>query len=350
MDEKELLALIIGAGFFALILWPWFKLRVVRRDLKNSRKGLEAAQQAYTTELTRLTEDLKIQTRNFRATIKTQAREHSRELKALNDKADRLAGELAGARKELGDARQEVESLKSQVGYAPGLAARIRHDIPKRLNRLWLFLESRLQGTSETERAFLKEELDMVVHKIELHLVSEDNLQKFVATTLETVTKQQQDDSARAPPFVSLTQHLRWLVDSNLWKQVDFEDMAACRMRGLWMHWDLMLTNILSNADYYSNQVQNGRISISTRMTANDRVEIDITNDGPLVRSHVRDHIYRLGFTTKEGGRGLGLTIAREIARGLGGDILPPENLGRFVGRSRVRFRLVGLPVISGDG
>jgi hypothetical protein len=56
-----------------------------------------------------------------------------------------------------------------------------------------------------------------------------------------------------------------------------------------------------------------------------------------------------MGFSTKEGGKGLGLTITREIARGLDGDITQPENVGRFLGKSRVRFRLTGLPVFSGD-
>jgi signal transduction histidine kinase len=130
-----------------------------------------------------------------------------------------------------------------------------------------------------------------------------------------------------------------------MWTQVEFAEMAECRMRGLPMHWDLMLSNVLSNADYYSKQVPNGRILVSSRMITPDQVEIDITNDGPHVDGSARDHVFALGFTTKEGGRGLGLTVAQNIAHGLGGEILPPENLNRFVGKSRVRFRLTRLLV-----
>ena len=60
-----------------------------------------------------------------------------------------------------------------------------------------------------------------------------------------------------------------------------------------------------------------------------DRVDLIVTDDGPGIDPERRDRIFDPGVSHREGGAGLGLGIARRVARSLGGDVSlegPPED------------------------
>ncbi|MEE9608328.1 MAG: sensor histidine kinase, partial [Myxococcota bacterium] len=61
-----------------------------------------------------------------------------------------------------------------------------------------------------------------------------------------------------------------------------------------------------------------------------DSVHVTVTDRGPGVTEHVLANAFKLGFTTREGGGGLGvgLAICREIVEGLGGSIGLDRNPG----------------------
>ena len=97
------------------------------------------------------------------------------------------------------------------------------------------------------------------------------------------------------------------------------------------------LTNLLSNALRYGD-----RVYLRTHVR-NRRVEILIDDDGPGIPAARRDDVfkpfYRLDESRnpKTGGTGLGLTIARDIARGHGGDLVLEDSP---YGGLRARLRL----------
>jgi signal transduction histidine kinase len=66
-----------------------------------------------------------------------------------------------------------------------------------------------------------------------------------------------------------------------------------------------------------------------------DRVEVRLANDGPLIPDADKDRIFEPFFTSKRasGGTGIGLSIARSLARGYGGslDLAPDDGLVTFV-------------------
>jgi len=66
-----------------------------------------------------------------------------------------------------------------------------------------------------------------------------------------------------------------------------------------------------------------GLVQITTR-GADDRVEVEVADDGPGIPAEIRERIFDPFFTTKPVGEGtgLGLGIALEIVNGHGGDIL----------------------------
>jgi two-component system osmolarity sensor histidine kinase EnvZ len=82
------------------------------------------------------------------------------------------------------------------------------------------------------------------------------------------------------------------------------------------------INNLLDNAHRYATHV-----SIRTGKRG-DAIEIIVDDDGPGIPNHLRDEAFKPFFRLDEsrnpetGGVGLGLTIARDIIRGHGGDII----------------------------
>ena len=82
------------------------------------------------------------------------------------------------------------------------------------------------------------------------------------------------------------------------------------------------INNLLDNADRHATHV-----SIRTGKRG-DAIEITVDDDGPGIPEHLRDEAFKPFFRLDEsrnpetGGVGLGLTIARDIIRGHGGDII----------------------------
>jgi signal transduction histidine kinase len=63
-------------------------------------------------------------------------------------------------------------------------------------------------------------------------------------------------------------------------------------------------------------------------LTAVDRpdvVELTVFDDGPGVADELREDVFQPGVTYREGGAGLGLGIARRVARSFGGEITLAE-------------------------
>ncbi len=96
------------------------------------------------------------------------------------------------------------------------------------------------------------------------------------------------------------------------------------------------LLNILGNAAEAVASAVDPRVSLSLR-PIEGRAEILIEDNGPGVPADRRDQIFQPLVTTKPGGFGVGLSLARQIALSHGGDItLPSPQPARGA-----RFRMV---------
>jgi signal transduction histidine kinase len=56
-----------------------------------------------------------------------------------------------------------------------------------------------------------------------------------------------------------------------------------------------------------------GKLNITTRRLDPDRVRIRVADDGPGIPRELRKRIFEPGFTTKEAGWGIGLSLAKRI-------------------------------------
>ena len=81
------------------------------------------------------------------------------------------------------------------------------------------------------------------------------------------------------------------------------------------------LTNLVENAAHFGRHVR-----LAARRTG-DIVEVTIDDDGPGVPDDQKEEVFKPFYRLDEarnpntGGAGLGLAIARDVARGHGGDI-----------------------------
>ena len=90
------------------------------------------------------------------------------------------------------------------------------------------------------------------------------------------------------------------------------------------------LLNLLVNAiDTLGAAALRGTVSVEAR-ACDGFVEIAVTDDGPGMPAEVRERAGEAFFTRREGGTGLGLLVARSVARMHGGDLVllhPPRGL-----------------------
>lgn len=84
-----------------------------------------------------------------------------------------------------------------------------------------------------------------------------------------------------------------------------------------------VLMNLIRNAiDAMSNQPDESRnLRISVQATADERVEITVSDSGPGLADEMTGTLFEPFFTTKKGGMGIGLSISHSIMEAHGGSI-----------------------------
>ena len=78
------------------------------------------------------------------------------------------------------------------------------------------------------------------------------------------------------------------------------------------------MLNMINNARTATNGC--GHVTLDFGVT-DAQVQIGIEDDGPGIAAHAADHVFEPFFTTTSSGTGLGLAVARSIARAHGGDL-----------------------------
>ncbi len=99
-----------------------------------------------------------------------------------------------------------------------------------------------------------------------------------------------------------------------------------------------VLVNLLKNGveALMSEPLEERRITIRSTIDAEERIQIELTNNGSAIPPEVAENIFTPFFTTKEEGSGIGLAVSRQIVRLHGGSLRLKHNL-----EGRITFVIV---------
>lgn len=87
------------------------------------------------------------------------------------------------------------------------------------------------------------------------------------------------------------------------------------------------LLNIVQNAVQVSERGQ--KVSITTRSAGGDKAVVEIRDRGPGIAQQELSQVFKVFYSTRRGGTGLGLPIAQRIAESHGGGIKLESQVGR---------------------
>lgn len=220
-----------------------------------------------------------------------------------------------------------IQALEDQVrrqrhlAYLGTLAGGLAHEIRNPLNGITLnlhLLEESLGGADDTLKALS----DRFLGRIRPAL---GHLDRIVTEFL---------DFARPRPMELERVELRGLVE----EVRDFLDPEA-RTRGIALRVALeeedrvypvrgdrdrlrqVLLNLATNSFQAMDGREGGQVDLELGLSDRGRVRLRVRDDGPGIPDECRDRLFRLFFTTREGGTGLGLPIVRRVVEDHGGSV-----------------------------
>ena len=94
------------------------------------------------------------------------------------------------------------------------------------------------------------------------------------------------------------------------------------------------LINLLKNAAEATAHLAAPQATVHARLVRGGRLQIDVSDNGPGVPEELLPHIFTPFFTTRKGGRGIGLALVRQLVHGNGGTVRhvrPVSGGARFV-------------------
>lgn len=89
----------------------------------------------------------------------------------------------------------------------------------------------------------------------------------------------------------------------------------------------MALLNLVANAAQALAATPGPRITVTGRIAADESVDVEVADNGPAIPPEVAAEIFTPFFTTKPGGSGIGLSVARQVMRLHGGSIRLAENV-----------------------
>jgi signal transduction histidine kinase len=234
-------------------------------------------------------------------------------------------------------ATEQADELRTEVDRLVTLDERIRHDVPKRLLAVCKLIEATLPDQELRTHAI--EDLQTAIEKIRLHLAP--SIKDYVASQRNAGKGLDADGM----PVVKLVRWIARMIDCE--KDVIVEGDPKIGMANKRVFWDLLLSNVMSNAAQHVSD--DGKIRVTVTLQEDGLGQVEIYNDGQAIPKAEIKQVFAMGRSTKEGGRGLGLFVAKEVAEGMGARMLDPVNVRTGFGlfHGGVKFTITDLPVVQ---
>jgi len=218
-------------------------------------------------------------------------------------------------------ARKRSQRLETMGTMAAGLAHEIKNPLSTMSVNLQLLAEDFAQPRTPVEQRTLK--------RARLLLGEVRRLDQIVNDFLKLVRGYE----VHAVPLdleLLITDMLR-LVDAEnqqLGIRARFSPDPAARM----VHADptylrMALMNLVGNAQQ-AMAATGGELLVGTAGREHD-IEISVTDTGPGIPAELQEKVFQPWFSTKQGGTGLGLPMARRVIEALGGEMHMHSEVGR---------------------
>jgi signal transduction histidine kinase len=225
--------------------------------------------------------------------------------------ANMVRGTFRGMINEAVEARDEV--LRGNEAHAQELtvlSGELAHELKNPLANikgLTVLVSRDVQGKGA-------ERLQVMQHEI---VRMEEILQEFLTFSRPLSPLSQESVELRhlCESVVSLHEGMAYARDVQVTLAGDASVTAYCDPRKV----KQILINLLQNA--LEATPAHTVVAIKLSSEAEGRARIDMRDDGPGLSDEVKAHLFQAGTTSKERGTGLGLALARGLARQHGGDL-----------------------------
>ncbi|HEX4404549.1 MAG TPA: HAMP domain-containing sensor histidine kinase [Polyangia bacterium] len=191
------------------------------------------------------------------------------------------------------------------------LAATVLHELNNPLHALGLLLDECAREPSERQRGELIERVRVHADRARQHLAVLRSLRGRTEPNLQQIDL--------ADIVRSLAADLGGIArEDGIEVRAECDAAIMARADGTYVR--TILENLVDNSLCALRGAGGGRISVRLR-SEQDRAVVSITDDGPPIDDEARDHLFEPLRSTKAQGLGLGLPIARALARAMSGDL-----------------------------
>lgn len=236
----------------------------------------------------------------------------------LDEQLDRIVGRVSAVCRRLQE--QERELLRAEQLAAVGqLATGVAHEVRNPLTGVKLLLQAAVRMQNPTP---------LTVDRLHLLLQEVARIERTVQGLM---------DFAVTPPADRRPQDLRAVVGDAVDVAQSRAEMKAVTVRVESAGAPLvaaidrdrvlsLLTNLLFNA--IDASPTGGEVGVCAEAGPNNLIRVVVSDSGPGIDRAVADRLFTPFATTKPSGTGLGLTIARRVAREHGGTLTAADRAG----------------------
>ena len=215
--------------------------------------------------------------------------------------------------------QQELADISKKIAWAE-MARKVAHEIKNPLTPIQLSAEHILTVYEDNKEGFekvLKESTSYIVTEVEnLRKIAQDFLETSKKGTLqkETLNLKETVKETIGPYKSILSERITFKETFQKQDMFFFGDKAKIKT---------VFRNILTNA--IESIKGKGVIEIKAS-SKNDEIHLEISDTGQGIKKNMLDEIFKPYFSTKEGGTGLGLPIAKKILEDHRGSITASPN------------------------
>ena len=252
-----------------------------------------------------------------RAALETQVAERTAELRDANQQLEAESAERARADRRYRAAREELAQA-SRLGSLGQITAGVAHEINQPVAAIRSFADNALQFLARNDTGRVADNLTRISDLTQRIGTITGELRAFARKRTPEIGAVRVGDAVDSA-LLLIGDRVR--AAGVILERRGAQDLKVVADR---VRLEQILINLIQNALDALAGCPTPRIRIAVEVTS-DGARIEVADNGPGVSEELADQIFTPFVTGREEGLGLGLAIARNIAREFGGDLVLTE-------------------------